>query len=65
MASRADLDPELTTIVRTGESTNGWDDIVLPDDQLATLRDICNHIRHRHTVFETWGFVRNPPLAEA
>jgi hypothetical protein len=33
-----------------------WDDIVLPESQRRTLRDIAAHVRQRSTVYETWGF---------
>jgi hypothetical protein len=35
-----------------------WDDIVLPEDQLEQLREICNHARHRARVLNGWGFKR-------
>jgi hypothetical protein len=34
----------------------GWDDLVLPREQKAMLRDISRQVRHRATVYETWGF---------
>jgi SpoVK/Ycf46/Vps4 family AAA+-type ATPase len=34
----------------------GWDDIILPADKLAHLREVCNQIRHQYRVFGTWGF---------
>lgn len=33
-----------------------WDDIVLPDAQLAILRDIAAHVRRRHRVYDEWGW---------
>ena len=33
-----------------------WDDIVLPADQTAQLREIAGHLRYRALVHETWGF---------
>ncbi|WP_033340965.1 ATP-binding protein [Catenuloplanes japonicus] len=33
-----------------------WDDVVLPDTQRQTLRQIAGHLRHRLTVLEDWGF---------
>ncbi len=35
-----------------------WDDIVLPADQMAQLREIHDQVRHRHLVYDTWGFDR-------
>jgi ATPase family associated with various cellular activities (AAA) len=34
----------------------GWDDIVLPADQLAQLREIADQVRYRTVVHEDWGF---------
>jgi hypothetical protein len=35
-----------------------WDDILLPGECLAQLREICAHVRHHRQVFEVWGFGR-------
>jgi ATP-dependent 26S proteasome regulatory subunit len=33
-----------------------WDDLVLPEPQLAILRDVAAHVRQRAQVYERWGF---------
>ncbi len=33
-----------------------WDDIVLPPDRLAQLREICNTVKYRARVYDEWGF---------
>ncbi|MGC2637820.1 MAG: ATP-binding protein [Acidobacteriaceae bacterium] len=33
-----------------------WDDLVLPDMQMRMLRQLAAQVRHRMTVYETWGF---------
>lgn len=33
-----------------------WDDLVLPDAQLALLHDIEHQLRHRGRVYDEWGF---------
>lgn len=33
-----------------------WDDLILPEPQKASLRQIAAHLRHRPTVYEQWGF---------
>jgi hypothetical protein len=33
-----------------------WDDLVLPEQQKQTLREIGIQVRHRARVYETWGF---------
>ncbi len=38
------------------ESGSQWDDLVLPDIQRDTLREIIAHVRQRAKVYENWGF---------
>jgi hypothetical protein len=33
-----------------------WDDLVLPEFQMQTLRHLAAQVRHRMQVYETWGF---------
>ncbi|GAA4095457.1 ATP-binding protein [Actinomadura miaoliensis] len=35
-----------------------WADLILPDDRFAQLHEICGQVRHRHEVFDRWGFAR-------
>jgi hypothetical protein len=35
-----------------------WDDIVVPDEPLAQLREIAAQVAHRAEVYEGWGFGR-------
>jgi AAA+ superfamily predicted ATPase len=38
------------------DSKNTWDDLVLPEAQRNTLREIVSHVRQRAKVYEHWGF---------
>jgi AAA+ superfamily predicted ATPase len=38
------------------ESTAGWDELILPEAQKATLRQISAHVRNRIKVHLDWGF---------
>ena len=38
--------------------SHGWDQIVLPDDTVAQLREMCQQVVHRHRVLDEWGFGR-------
>ncbi len=38
-----------------------WDDLVLPAQQLAALRQIAAQVRRRARVYEDWGFGRRNP----
>ena len=33
-----------------------WEDLVLPEVQIQTLRQLASQVRHRMKVYETWGF---------
>ena len=33
-----------------------WDDIVLPDDKVQQLKEICSYIKHKQLVYFKWGF---------
>ncbi|MFJ4245042.1 ATP-binding protein [Streptomyces iakyrus] len=33
-----------------------WKDLVLPEDRMAHLREICSQTRHQHRVHDVWGF---------
>jgi SpoVK/Ycf46/Vps4 family AAA+-type ATPase len=36
----------------------GWEDIVLPEDKIAQLKEISSQVKHRYRVFGEWGFDR-------
>ena len=46
----------LDNLAQRLETTADWDSLVLPDAQLAVLRQIAAHLRQRFTVQESWGF---------
>jgi hypothetical protein len=48
----------LDDLARRIQPRNGWDDIVLPADGLAQLREIADQVAHRPRVYEAWGFGR-------
>jgi hypothetical protein len=39
-------------------SIHSWDDLVLPAPTLRQVKHIADAIRHRHVVYDTWGFGR-------
>jgi len=55
-ACRSQVRPRIETIAERLLEPADWDDLVLPPRQLATLREIENHVVHRQTVHEDWGF---------
>jgi hypothetical protein len=57
-ACRAQARPRLDDLAQHIETTATWDDLVLPELQRRTLREIASHVRQRGTVYERWGFAR-------
>ena len=46
----------LDTLAQRVEAKAGWADLVLPDSQVQTLRQIAIHVRQRGVVNDRWGF---------
>ncbi len=57
-AARAQCGHDLASLARRIEPRYTWDDIVLPDDILTQLREICQRVAHQHRVLGDWGFAR-------
>src|SRR5262249_17051574 len=57
-ACRAQSTPKLGALARKISPHYDWEDIVLPDDQLAQLREMCQQSRYRSVVYGQWGFER-------
>ena len=47
---------ELDTLTQKVESLYCWNDIVLPDDGLTQLRELCQRVAYHEQVFSKWGF---------
>jgi SpoVK/Ycf46/Vps4 family AAA+-type ATPase len=63
-AARAQSGHGLARLARKVEPKYTWDDIVLPPDQLAHLREICNQATYRRVVYGEWGFDRKLSLGK-
>ncbi|MGQ9677142.1 MAG: AAA family ATPase [Chloroflexota bacterium] len=57
-ACRAQSTHQLSSLAQRIKPRYGWEDIVLPRDQMAQLREICNYLEHRHKVLDEWGYGR-------
>jgi len=55
-AGRAQARTRLNDLAQRIEPIAQWDDLVLPAAETASLRQIASHVKHRSTVYETWGF---------
>ncbi len=58
VALRAQLERKLLGLATRIETTQTWDDLVLPIDQFDLLIEFVARIRHRKQVLEGWGFGR-------
>lgn len=57
-ACRCQSNTKLGELAMKIEPHYGWPDLILPEDKLIQLREICSHARHRQRVFGDWGFDR-------
>ena len=57
-AARKQSGSELAALARKIEPIYGWDDIVLPSDVTAQLRELCLRVAERERVMGEWGFDR-------
>jgi hypothetical protein len=46
----------LEQLAQRVDPTATWDDLILPEGQIRTLRQVAAHVRHRLKVYEEWGF---------
>jgi AAA+ superfamily predicted ATPase len=57
-AARAQSGHDLETLTRKIKPIYRWDDIVLPAEAMAQLREICQRVAERYRVLGEWGFGR-------
>jgi len=55
-ACRSFSRPRLDGLAERIIPSSGWDDLVLPEMQKQTLRQLAVQSRHRMKVYESWGF---------
>jgi AAA+ superfamily predicted ATPase len=63
-AARLQCGQELTSLARRIEPKRCWEDIVLPSESLAQLREICTRISCHERVLHEWGFSRRLSLGK-
>jgi|CXWL01.1.fsa_nt_gi hypothetical protein len=57
-SARAQTGHELATLATKIEPRATWDDLILPEDQIAQLHEICNRFKYRDKVLNEWGYAR-------
>ena len=63
-AARAQSGHDVAALAHKIEPKYVWEDIVLPEDSSAQLREICQRVAHRHRVLGEWGFDRKLSLGK-
>jgi len=63
-ACRVTSNHKLSTLARRIQPKAAWEDIVLPRDQRAQLREIANYVKYRHVVFADWNFEQKISLGK-
>jgi hypothetical protein len=58
-ACRENSRPRLDDLAQRLGTAVGWEDLVLPEPQMRTLKEIAVHVRQRGRVYEQWGFGRS------
>jgi len=57
-ACRTQARPRLGDLAQRIPPVAGWNDLILPERQIRTLKTIVVHVRQRMKVYEQWGFSR-------
>ncbi len=63
-AARDECGHSLRRLARRIVPRSKWGDLVLPDDQLEQLYEVCNQAKYRGRVFADWGFDRRLSLGK-
>jgi SpoVK/Ycf46/Vps4 family AAA+-type ATPase len=63
-AARNQSGHNLQALAQKIEPRYGWTDIVLPLDPSDQLREICDQVKHRQVVYQSWGFERKLSLGK-
>lgn len=57
-AARAQCGHDLAALATKINPKAIWDDLILPEDAIAQLREVCDRVIHHDRVFNDWGFAR-------
>jgi hypothetical protein len=63
-AARAQSGQDLSVLAQKIEPKYTWNDIVLSEDTLNQLQEICQRVVHRQRVLHEWGFDRKLSLGK-
>lgn len=55
---------KLGALSRKIEPRYTWQDLVLPAEKIAQMKDMCSYVKYRHLVYDEWGFDRKLSLGK-
>ncbi len=55
---RTQAQPQMDELAQPIQTAASWEDLVLPELQKQTLKNIATHVKQRMTVYEQWGFIQ-------
>jgi hypothetical protein len=58
LSARAQTRHVLAKLASHIQSGRDWNELILPDDAIAQLREVCSQFVHRQKVLDDWGFGR-------
>lgn len=61
---RAQSTHRLGALARKLEPRATWPDLILPENALRQLHEICSQVKHRRKVYSTWGFAKKLSLGK-
>ena len=61
--ARQHIETRLGSVASRVSKLARWEQVALPDDVMDSIREFLGRIKHRRTVYESWGFDRNMTTA--
>ena len=55
-AARQHISIRMSNVATHVERKARWEQVALPDDVLDSIREFIGRVRHRRTVYDTWGY---------
>jgi adenylate kinase family enzyme len=62
-AARQHIDVRLAKVATQVDRLARWEQVALPDDTLDSIKEFIGRVKHRRTVYESWGFDRKVATA--
>lgn len=63
-ACRIHSNQKLTQLAQKISPNYTWNDIILPEDKIQQLIELCNYVKYKSLVFNQWGFEKKLSLGK-